>query len=89
MKLNIVENDSINVILVTFTAHKLFNHNLFISVPDQCEDEVVGIESFYRCFHKRYHASPAFFAGSLRDACQTALDPPNIEDVRSIIPFIR
>ncbi|CAF4579718.1 unnamed protein product, partial [Rotaria sp. Silwood2] len=38
----------------------------------ECQDEIIGIESFNKCFEWRYDACPAFFMGSLRDACQEA-----------------
>ncbi|CAF4273236.1 unnamed protein product, partial [Rotaria sp. Silwood2] len=40
--------------------------------PDECQDEIIGIESFNKCFEWRYDACPAFFMGSLQDACQEA-----------------
>ncbi len=51
-------------------------------MPDECQNEVIGIESFYACFTNRYSACPAFFSGSLRDACQAALDS---EEVRLLL----
>ncbi|CAF4067726.1 unnamed protein product, partial [Rotaria sordida] len=49
--------------------HKFFDRSLF---PDECQNEVVGIESFYSCFTRRYNACPVFFIGSLQEACQEA-----------------
>ncbi|CAF3204184.1 unnamed protein product [Rotaria sp. Silwood2] len=51
--------------------------------PDECQDEIIGIESFNKCFEWRYDACPAFFMGSLRDACQEAFKSTVIQEVPS------
>jgi hypothetical protein len=56
--------------------------NLSFKVPDQCQNEVVGIDSFYACFTRRYNACPVFFSGSLQDACEAAFNLTLIEEVR-------
>ncbi len=55
---------------------------ILIQVPDQCENEVYGIECLYTCFIYRYHGCPDFFLGFLQDACQAAFNSPMIKEVR-------
>jgi len=57
---------------------------LFIKVPDECQNEVVGIESFYSCLTRRYNACPIFFTGSLQDACEEAFSSTVVKEVRSL-----
>lgn len=42
-----------------------------------------------KCFTKRYNDCPAFFSGSLLDACQTAFDSTTEDDVRSFILTVK
>ncbi|CAF4172509.1 unnamed protein product, partial [Rotaria sp. Silwood2] len=51
--------------------------------PDECQNVITGIESFYRCFTRRYEACPVFFMGSLQDACREAFTSTVIKEVRS------
>ena len=53
----------------------------FVAVPEGCRDEVQGIETLFTCFMERYNECPAFFMGSLRDACRKAFDSPVIREV--------
>ncbi|CAF4255601.1 unnamed protein product, partial [Adineta steineri] len=48
--------------------------------PDECPSETVGIESMYVCFDRRYDACPAFFTGSLQEACEEALSSTTITE---------
>jgi hypothetical protein len=51
-------------------------------VPTLCHNEVLAVESFQACFMRRYNSCPAFFMGSLQDACQAAFASSAIEKVR-------
>ncbi|CAF0958338.1 unnamed protein product [Adineta steineri] len=50
--------------------------------PNHCEDEIEGIESFYRCFQRRYKRCPVFSIGSLCEALQVAFNPPSNDQKR-------
>ncbi|CAF1071553.1 unnamed protein product [Rotaria sordida] len=65
--------------------HKFFDRSPF---PDECQNEVVGIESFYLCFTRRYSACPVFFMGSLHEACQEAFSSPVIKEHRPVLVYI-
>ncbi len=54
----------------------------YFKVPDECPNEIVGIESLSNCFHRRYDACPAFFPGSLQEACEAAFSSTVIKEVR-------
>ncbi len=54
-------------------------------VPNECQNEIIGIEFFYKCFEQRYDACPVFFMDSLRDACQGAFSSKVIKDVYSYL----
>jgi len=54
----------------------------YFIVPDQCQNEIVGIDSLTECFDRRYDACPAFYPGSLREACETAFSSTAIKEVR-------
>ncbi|CAF4409859.1 unnamed protein product [Rotaria sp. Silwood2] len=56
--------------------------------PDECLNEIIGIESFYKCFERRYDACPAFFAGSLQDACQEAFKSTVIQERRPVLVYL-
>lgn len=45
------------------------------------ENEAKVIERLSRCFMSRYSDCPAFFMGSLKDACQKAFDDNRIKEV--------
>ncbi len=51
-------------------------------------NEINVIESISQCFDKRYDDCPIFFMGSLRNACQTAFNSSQIQDVCSKLFFI-
>jgi len=55
---------------------------ILIQVPDECENEVVGIESLTACFARRYNFCPSFFPGSLQNAFQAAFTSQAIKEVR-------
>ena len=84
MKMKLMTKYSIHVILVSsfFSLTNGILNRLF-EVPDRCENEIVGIESFYERFFARYHSSPVFFIGSLHDVCEEGINSHNIEEVRS------
>ncbi len=69
-------------LFITKAKKGLITNPLF-KVPDEYQNEIVGIESFFVCLTKRYNISPKFFSGSLQDACQTAFNSTIIEEVRS------
>jgi hypothetical protein len=43
--------------------------------------KVNSSEYFNPCFLDRYHACPAFFPGSLFDACEAAFNAPDVAQV--------
>ncbi len=55
---------------------------ILIQVPDECENEIVGIESLNACFTRRYNFCPSFFPGSLQNAFQAAFTSQVIKEVR-------
>ena len=52
------------------------------------DDEVNNVASFYKRLFYRYDECPAFFAGSLADACQEAFNLNVIEKVRYLTSFV-
>ena len=52
------------------------------------DDNVNNVASFYERLFRRYQECPAFFAGSLADACQAAFNLNVIEEVRYLISFV-
>ncbi|CAF3437837.1 unnamed protein product [Rotaria sp. Silwood1] len=60
--------------------HTFFDRRPF---PDGCQNEAVGIESFYLCFTRRYSTCPVFFMGSLQESCQEAFSSTVIKEVRT------
>ena len=52
------------------------------------DDEVNDVASFYKHLFYWYHECPAFFAGSLADACQAAFNSNVIEEVRYLTSFV-
>ena len=85
MKMKLMTKYSIHVILVSsfFSLTNGILNRLF-EVPDRCENEIVGIESFYERFFARYHSSPVFFIGSLHDVCEEGINSHLIEEVRIV-----
>ncbi|UJR19866.1 hypothetical protein I4U23_022999 [Adineta vaga] len=51
-------------------------------LPDNCQNEILGVECIYKCFAQRYNECPAFFVGSLQAACEEAFGSPMINEVR-------
>jgi hypothetical protein len=56
----------IHCILVSYSsfitkAKKDLITNLLVKVPDEYQNEIVGIESFFVCLTKCYNVSPEFF----------------------------
>ena len=43
-------------------------------MPKEYQNEIAAIESFYKYFQLRYNDSPAFFTGSLQQACESAFE---------------
>jgi hypothetical protein len=54
----------------------------YFKVPDGCQNPIVVIEYISKCFDQRYDACPAFFRGSLQEACEAAFSSPVIKEVR-------
>ncbi len=52
-------------------------------VPDKDDNETYVIESFYTRFQQRHHACPAFYMGSLSNACEAAFSSTVIKEVCS------
>ncbi|CAF3056754.1 unnamed protein product [Rotaria sp. Silwood2] len=65
--------------------HKFFDHDPF---PNECEKEVVAVETFTSCFIRRYNFCPMFFPGSLQDACQIAFNSQVIKERRPVLIYI-
>jgi len=77
-----------NAILVSYSsfvtkAKKNLVTNISFAVPDKCQHEVIGIESFFACLTERYNGCPIFFPGSLQDACKAAFSSTVVTEVRS------
>jgi len=71
------------VFLVSYFYFIIIEKIDLFKVPSKCQNAVDGIDSLSKCFERRYDACPAFFMGSLRDACQVAFSPTISEEVRS------
>ncbi|CAF1229144.1 unnamed protein product [Adineta steineri] len=56
--------------------------------PDECDDEVKGIESFSACFQERYNSCPVFYPGSLSSACESAFKSEVFEKRRPVLVYI-
>ncbi|CAF4537832.1 unnamed protein product [Rotaria socialis] len=50
------------------------NDVLISPMPKEYQNEIAAIESFYKYFQLRYNDSPAFFTGSLQQACESAFE---------------
>ncbi|CAF1376189.1 unnamed protein product [Adineta ricciae] len=57
-------------------------------LPDVCQDETQGIESIAACFMRRYDACPAFFVGSLRNACQAAFSSETVTERLPVLVYL-
>jgi hypothetical protein len=53
---------------------KDFLFDLSFAVPDECQNEVVTIESFYARLANLYNVCLMFFSSSLQDVCQAAFN---------------
>jgi hypothetical protein len=62
---------------VSFSQVNINDNIFFLTVPDRCTDDVVGLEHFSRVFHKRYGSTgPILYIGSLEQAIQDSLNAP-------------
>jgi hypothetical protein len=50
-------------------------------VPDECKDEIIGIEHLSSCLNRRYNSCPVVFTGALKDALKEAFSPKEIKEV--------
>jgi len=50
-------------------------------VPDQCKNELEGIEHLIKCLNRRFNAYPVVFMGTLKDALKEAFSPKEIKEV--------
>ncbi|CAF0823791.1 unnamed protein product [Rotaria sp. Silwood1] len=57
-------------------------------IPDQCKDELAGIEHLVKCLDYRFHAYPVVFMGSLRQALIEALSPKDINERRPFLIYV-
>ena len=53
-----------------------------IVVPDQCKNEIEGIEHLSKCLNRRFNAYPAVFLGTLKDALKEAFSAKDINEVK-------
>ncbi|CAF3881917.1 unnamed protein product [Adineta steineri] len=57
-------------------------------LPDNCQDEVQGIDYISACFMNRYNACPVFYRDSLDNACQEAFKSKIIKERRPVLLYI-
>ncbi|CAF3820579.1 unnamed protein product [Rotaria sordida] len=58
------------------------------SFPEVYENGIPDVQSFYRCFQRRYHACPVFFESSLQDACHEAFNSTVMQECRPVLIYI-
>ncbi|CAF1367221.1 unnamed protein product, partial [Rotaria sordida] len=63
----------------------LIDHSPF---PNDCQNEVQGIEFLCQYFMHRYNACPTFLIGSLEEACQEAFSSIIIKERRPVLVYI-
>ncbi|CAF1351907.1 unnamed protein product [Rotaria magnacalcarata] len=65
------------------------NNDVLISpMPKEYENETVAIESFNKYFGEHYNDSPAFFMGSLQQACDDAFSSKLMIERRPVLVYI-
>ncbi|CAF1035716.1 unnamed protein product [Rotaria sp. Silwood1] len=57
-------------------------------VSFECENEVTAIESLCQRLQRRYACCPAFFMGSLQNACEEAFSSTVIKERRPVLVYI-
>lgn len=50
-------------------------------VPDQCKNELEGLEHLTKCLNRRFSAYPAVYMGTLKDAVKEAFNQKEILEV--------
>jgi len=61
---------------------------LFV-VPDECQNEIIGLEHLIKCLSRRFNAYPAVFMGTLKEALKEAFSQKEITEVRTKFIFLR
>ncbi|CAF4235698.1 unnamed protein product, partial [Adineta steineri] len=56
-----------------------------IEAFNECHNDA---DTFHACFMNHYYASPAFFSGSLLDACKAAFNSQDINERRPLLIYI-
>ena len=51
-------------------------------VPDQCKNEIEGLEHLVKCLNHRFNGYPVVFMGTLKDAVKEAFNQKDIGEVR-------
>ncbi|CAF4505244.1 unnamed protein product [Rotaria socialis] len=64
------------------------NDVLISPMPKEYENETVAIESFNKYFGEHYNDSPAFFMGSLQQACEDAFSSKLMIERRPVLVYI-
>jgi hypothetical protein len=60
----------------------------FFLVPDQCKNELEGIEHLIKCLNRRFNAYPVVFMGTLKDALKEAFSQKEITEVKKKLIFL-
>jgi hypothetical protein len=61
----------------------------YFIVPDECKDEIAGIEHLTLCLNRRYNSCPIVFTGTLKDALKEAFSPQKIREVKEFYFFFK
>jgi len=57
-------------------------------IPDQCKNEVEGIEHLTKCLNRRFTAYPAIFPGTLKEALREAFSQKEITERRPLLLYV-
>jgi len=57
-------------------------------IPDECKDEITGIEHLTSCLNRRYNSCPVVFTGTLKDAIKEAFTSKEIKERLPLLIYI-
>ncbi|CAF0835411.1 unnamed protein product [Rotaria sordida] len=57
-------------------------------IPDQCKDEIIGVEHLVKCLNYRFNAYPIVFMGTLKQALLEALSPKDVNERRPFLIYV-
>jgi hypothetical protein len=57
-------------------------------IPDECQNEIIGIEHLTKCLNRRFNAYPAVFMGTLKEALKEAFNQKEITERRPLLIYV-